>query len=101
MSHGQNQLFMLRMCLIVIGFGGDLIGFQFFVQPDAFGIRIYIVDAWSGAIYSLKSEAMDDELLHSSCVNTDKGIAISSGFVKFYIPISNLYRPSVCWDVKC
>ena len=45
MSHGQNQLFMLRMFLIVIGFGGDLIGFQLFVQPDAFGIRIYIVDA--------------------------------------------------------
>ena len=45
MSHGQDQLFMLRMFLIVIGFGGDLIGFQFFVQPDAFGIRIYIVDA--------------------------------------------------------
>ena len=45
MSHGQNQLFMLRMLSIVIVFGGDLIGFQLFVQPDAFGIRIYIVDA--------------------------------------------------------
>ena len=38
MSHGQNQLFMLRMLSIVIVFGGDLIGFQLFVQPDAFGI---------------------------------------------------------------
>ena len=45
MSHGQNQLFMLRMLSIVIVFGGDLIGFQLFVQPNAFGIRIYIVDA--------------------------------------------------------
>ena len=45
MSHGQNQLFMLRMFFIVIVFGGDLIGFQLFVQSDAFGIRIYIVDA--------------------------------------------------------
>ena len=45
MSHGQNQLFMLRMFLIVIGFGRNLINYQFFVHPDAFGIRIYIVDA--------------------------------------------------------
>ena len=45
MSHGQNQLCMLRMLFIVIVFGGDLIGFQLFVQSDAFGIRIYIVDA--------------------------------------------------------
>ena len=36
---------MLRMLYIVIVFGGDLIGVQLFVQPDAFGIRIYIVDA--------------------------------------------------------
>ena len=30
---------------IVIVCEGDLIGFQLFVHPIAFGIRIYIVDA--------------------------------------------------------
>lgn len=44
MNHGQNQLFMIRILIIVIVFGRDLIGFQFFVQPDAFGNRIYIMD---------------------------------------------------------
>ena len=102
MSHGQNQLFMLRMFFIVIVFGGDLIGFQLFVQSDAFGIRIYIVDAWSGATYSLKSEAVDDELVHSSLVSSGQRHCNLEWVCKIWCTYLylNLYRPSVCWDVK-
>ena len=45
MNRGQNQLFMLGICLIVIVFWEDLLDFQTFIRPDAFGIRIYIMDA--------------------------------------------------------
>ena len=98
----KNQLFMLRMFFIVIVFGGDLIGFQLLVQSDASGIRIYIVDARSGVTYSLKSEAMDDELVHSWLVSGGQKHCNLEWVCEIWCTYLylNLYRPSVCWDVK-